>query len=264
MSISEAASQTFICDLLAPAVATTRSSFVPFCSVPVNLARDRRQQHRPEPAAAARTPAPKSDALTPAYGYKTPGSTRFMPHQRADRSSVAIRPQVSRTAALTCSLSTVVAMSSSFRVMSLPIQTGHRRRGRSGVAEREFCVHRRLLPSSYMSGGHAARFEEKWAWIRATDRRKTRRTHVPARRFCNRLLRRPSTGRHRRLLRAGCGSQVERRKRLWMWISDSTRRADEGGVLHLSAQTANLALNAYKRAASDISGGSPSQEGVMR
>lgn len=48
-----------------------------------------------------------------------------------------------------------------------------------------------------------------------------------------RLLRRPCTGWHRRLLRARCGSQVDRWNRLWMWVSDSTRRVDEGGLLRL-------------------------------
>jgi hypothetical protein len=46
-----------------------------------------------------------------------------------------------------------------------------------------------------------------------------------AHRFCKRLLRRPCTGWHRRLLRAGCGSQVEPRNRLWMRFSVSRRDA---------------------------------------
>jgi hypothetical protein len=58
-----------------------------------------------------------------------------------------------------------------------------------------------------------------------------------AHQFCQRLLRRPCTGWHRRLLRARCGSQVERRKRLWMRFSVSTRRASESGMLHLVGQT---------------------------
>ena len=59
------------------------------------------------------------------------------------------------------------------------------------------------------------------------------RTHTGSRK---RLLRRPCTGWHRRLLRARCGSQVERRKRLWMRFSTSTRRASEGRMLHLVGQ----------------------------
>ena len=67
-----------------------------------------------------------------------------------------------------------------------------------------------------------------------------------AHRFCERLLRRPCTGWHRRLLRARCDSQVDRRNRLWMWVSDSTRRASEGRLLRLVVQAANVALTRTK------------------
>jgi hypothetical protein len=46
------------------------------------------------------------------------------------------------------------------------------------------------------------------------------------------VLRRPCTGRHHRVLREGCGSQVEWRNGMWMRVSAPTRRADDG-VLHL-------------------------------
>ena len=57
-----------------------------------------------------------------------------------------------------------------------------------------------------------------------------------AHRFCKRLLRRPCTGWHQRVLRGRCGGQVDRRKRVWMRFSASTRRASEGRMLHLVGQ----------------------------
>ena len=68
-----------------------------------------------------------------------------------------------------------------------------------------------------------------------TEGKRRELTYGP--RFRKRLLRRPGTGWHRRLLRARCVSQVERRKRLWMRFRASTRRAYEGGMLHLVGQT---------------------------
>jgi hypothetical protein len=54
-------------------------------------------------------------------------------------------------------------------------------------------------------------------------------------RFCK-LLRWPCTGRDERVLRRGCGSQVDWRNGVWMRVSASTRHIDEGGVLHLVVQ----------------------------
>ena len=58
-----------------------------------------------------------------------------------------------------------------------------------------------------------------------------------AHRFCKRLLRRPCTGWHQRVLRARCGGQVDGRNRVWMRVSASTRRYDEEGLLQLSVHT---------------------------
>ena len=55
-------------------------------------------------------------------------------------------------------------------------------------------------------------------------------------RFCKRLLRRPCTGWHQRVLRGGCGSQVDWRNGVWMRFSGSTRHPGEEGVLHLVVQ----------------------------
>ena len=78
-------------------------------------------------------------------------------------------------------------------------------------------------------------FEEKWHGYEQRNEGK-RGELTYAHRFCKRLLRRPCTGWHRRLLRARCGSQVERRKRLWMRFSTSTRRPSEGRMLYLVGQ----------------------------
>ena len=137
--------------------------------------------------------------------------------------------------------------------MSLPIQTAHRWKGRSG--EKEFCVHRALLPSSYMSGGHAARplRRNEHGYEQQTEGKCGELTH--AHRFCKRLLRRPCTGRHQRVLRGGCGSQVDWRHQLWLWVSASKRRADEVGLLRLVVLTAKVALNAQANAMSpDLAG----------
>ena len=55
--------------------------------------------------------------------------------------------------------------------------------------------------------------------------------------FCKRLLRRPCTGWHQRVLRGGCGSQIDRRKRVRVRVSASWWRYDEDGLLQLSVHT---------------------------
>jgi hypothetical protein len=57
--------------------------------------------------------------------------------------------------------------------------------------------------------------------------------------FCKRLLRRPCTGRHQRVLRGGCGGQVHGQKRVWMRVSASPRRYDGEGLLQLRVHTEN-------------------------
>ena len=120
--------------------------------------------------------------------------------------------------------------------MSLSIQTGHRRKGRSAEgAERNsasigtaavFLHERRACRSLLRRHEHGY---EQW-----TEGQRGELTY--AGRCCKRLLRRPCTGWHDRVLRGRCGGQVDGRNGLWLRVGASTRRADEGGVLHLVGQ----------------------------
>jgi hypothetical protein len=85
-----------------------------------------------------------------------------------------------------------------------------------------------------MNGGHAlALRRDEHGYEQQTEGKRGDLTY--AHRFCKRLLRRPCTGWHRCVLRARCGSQVERRDGVWMRVSAPTRRVE--GVLHLVEQT---------------------------
>ena len=59
-------------------------------------------------------------------------------------------------------------------------------------------------------------------------------------RFCKRLLRRPCTGWLQRVLRGRCGSQVDRRNRVWVQHSAAARRAQQVIVLRLRCKTSGI------------------------
>ena len=108
-----------------------------------------------------------------------------------------------------------------------------------GRGRRELCVHGGLLPSSYMSGGHAARFEENEHGYEHQPQGKRGELRY-ADRFCNRLLRRPCTGWHQRVLRERCGRQVDRRNRVWVQCSAAPRRAQQVILLRLGCRTSGI------------------------
>ena len=81
--------------------------------------------------------------------------------------------------------------------------------------------------------------------------------------FCKRLLRRPSAGWYRRVLREGCHSQVDRRNGLWVWVSASTRRSEDWGVLHLAVQNADVRWTGTNKHR-DVSGQNAARNRVRR
>ena len=123
--------------------------------------------------------------------------------------------------------------------MSLPIQTGHGRKGRNGEgkgimrpwwAAAVFLHERRACTSLLRRNEHG--YEQQ------AEGKRGELTYPHW--FCKRLLRRPSAGWYRRVLREGCHSQVDRRNGLWVWVSASTRRSEDWGVLRLAVQNADV------------------------